>query len=272
MKHVVTFSGGVGSWAAAKRVAERHGTADLTLLFTDVLMEDEDLYRFWAEAVVNVGGTPVSIADGRTPWQVFFDERFLGNSRIDPCSKILKRQPADRWLRDHCDPADTVVYVGVDWSESHRFERLRDRRALDGWRYEAPLCEPPYLTKSDVFAWLRREGIRVPRLYELGFAHNNCGGFCVKAGHGHFARLLRTMPERYAYHEQMEQKFRDEIAPEASILTDRTGDGRKKPLTLRQLRLRIQNQQATGNIDMFDIGGCGCFVDSDEDVAAKEAQ
>lgn len=267
MKHVVMFSGGVGSWAAAKRVAERFRTTDLILLFTDVLMEDEDLYRFWREAILNVGGVPVSIAEGRTPWQVFFDERFLGNSRIDPCSKILKRQMADRWLRANCDPNDTVVYIGVDWSEVHRFERLRDRRALEGWRYEAPLCEPEYLLKRDVFAWLRREGIRVPRLYELGFAHNNCGGFCVKAGHGHFARLLRVMPERYAYHEQMEERFRAEINAEASILTDRTGDGRKKPLTLRQLRLRIENRQDSGNIDMFDIGGCGCFVDEPESEA-----
>lgn len=54
MKHVVMFSGGAGSWAAAKRVAERHGTADLTLLFTDTLMEDEDLYRFLHEAAAAV--------------------------------------------------------------------------------------------------------------------------------------------------------------------------------------------------------------------------
>ena len=39
-EHVVMFSGGVGSWMAARRVAERHGTADLTLLFADTLIED----------------------------------------------------------------------------------------------------------------------------------------------------------------------------------------------------------------------------------------
>jgi hypothetical protein len=39
---IVMFSGGIGSWAAAKRVAERHGTDNLTLLFTDTLIEDGD--------------------------------------------------------------------------------------------------------------------------------------------------------------------------------------------------------------------------------------
>lgn len=63
MKHIVMFSGGVGSWAAAKRVAERHGTADLVLLFADVLMEDSDTYRFLGEAARNVGGELVRIID-----------------------------------------------------------------------------------------------------------------------------------------------------------------------------------------------------------------
>ena len=38
MKHVVMFSGGLSSWAAAKRVAAEHGTDDLVLLFSDTLM------------------------------------------------------------------------------------------------------------------------------------------------------------------------------------------------------------------------------------------
>src|SRR5579859_1857151 len=206
--HVVMFSGGAGSWAAAKRVAQRHSPESITLLFTDTRMEDEDLYRFLDESAANVGARLVKIAEGRNPWHVFFDERFLGNSRVDPCSKILKRQMADQWLADNCDPKRTTVYVGIDWTEEHRFTKLRDRHAVDGWRYEAPLCEAPFITKNDVTAWLKAEGIKQPRLYDLGFAHNNCGGFCIKAGQGHFANLLRRLPERYARHEAMEQAIR----------------------------------------------------------------
>ena len=36
MKRVVMFSGGIGSWAAAKKVAEEFGTTDLYLVFSDV--------------------------------------------------------------------------------------------------------------------------------------------------------------------------------------------------------------------------------------------
>lgn len=258
MKHVVMFSGGIGSWAAAKRVVQRHGTEHLTLLFTDTLMEDEDLYRFLDDAQVNLGVPITRIAEGRTPWQVFFDERFLGNSLVDPCSKILKRQMAERWLRDHCDPAETYVYVGIDWTEEHRFTTLEARHRGAGWTYLAPLCDPPLRVKIQMLDALAAEGIRPPRLYAMGFSHNNCGGFCVKAGQGHFALLLQHMPERYRYHEQQEQAIRAHLDRDVSILTDRSGDGKKKPLTLRAFRERVE---AGYEFDRFDIGGCGCFTD-----------
>lgn len=259
LKHVCMFSGGLGSWAAAKRVAETHGTENMVLLFTDTRMEDEDLYRFIKEAASNIGVPLTTLTEGRNPWHVFFDERFLGNSRVDPCSKILKRQLADKWLDDNCDPAETVCYVGIDWSEEHRFTRLRDRRLADGgWKYEAPLCEAPYVSKKDVTAQLKAEGIKQPRLYDTGFSHNNCGGFCIKAGQGHFANLLHTMPDRYAKHENMEQAIRTYLGKDVSILTDRRGDQVKKPLTLKDFRIRVEGGET---VDMFEIGGCVCFLD-----------
>lgn len=256
LKHVVMFSGGLGSWAAAKRVAAEHGTADMVLLFTDVRMEDEDLYRFLGEAPANVGVPLTTITEGRNPWHVFFDERFLGNSRVDPCSKILKRQMAENWLKANCDPADTTVYVGIDWSEEHRFIDMRDRWAADGWTYRAPLCEEPYLHKSAIATWCEAEGMEVPRLYKLGFSHNNCGGFCIKAGQGHYARLLAVLPKVYAKHEGMEQGIRAYLGKDVAILTDRRG-GEKKPMTLKDFRIRVESG---AQVDAFDIGGCGCFV------------
>ena len=266
MQHVVMFSGGVGSWAAAKRVAEKHGTDNLILLFADTLIEDEDLYRFLDEAAANVGGRLVKVAEGRDPWQVFFDVRFLGNSRVDPCSRILKREFLRRWLDEHCDPASTTVYLGIDWTEAHRFERAQ--RYWVPWRVEAPLCEPPYLLKDDMLAALRAEGIRPPRLYELGFSHNNCGGFCVKAGQAHFALLYRTMPERYLYHERREQELRDFLGKNVAILVDRRGGG-ARPMTLREFRERLEANDK--QLDLFEWGGCGCFS-GDDDFSLVDAQ
>ncbi len=258
------YSGGIGCWGAAMRVVERHGAADMTLMFTDTKMEDEDLYRFLDESAAlvfrNMPPNVVKIADGRDPWQVFFDERFLGNSRIDPCSKILKRKLADKWLRENCDPADTIVYLGIDWSEEHRFDDgdghgAKHRYAANGWKAEAPLCDAPYVLKSDLLREVEAQGVKRARLYELGFPHNNCGGFCVKAGVAHFVHLLRTLPDRYRFHENKEQEIRAFLGKDVSILTE-TVKGVESNLTLKALRERIE---AGGQYDMFAWGGCGCF-------------
>ncbi len=272
MRRVVMFSGGVGSWAAAKRVAERHGTDGLTLLFADTKTEDADTYRFMREAAANVGGELVEIADGRTIWEVFRDERYLGNTRAAPCTRALKQNLVDRWLSDNRDPSATTVYVGIDWSEEHRFSRepgtrgpkdlggLKQRRAAEGWTYEAPLCDAPYLTKDDLHDWAAREGLRKQRLYVLGMPHANCGGGCVKMGQGGFARLLLADPCRFAEWEENEEKMRVQLG-DVSILRDRRG-GETKTLTLRELRERV----ASGSVDMFDIGGCGCFAGEDAEL------
>lgn len=254
MKHVVLFSGGVGSWAAAKRVAEKYGTENLTLLFTDTKSEDEDTYRFLKEAAENVGGRLEWIADGRTVWEVFEGEGMMGSTRADLCSRILKREQSRGWVEVNCDPENMVVYVGIDWSEAHRYERLRDRWLP--YRVEAPLTEPPYLSKAQMIAWAESEGLREQRLYREGFAHANCAGACVKAGQGAWAHLLRMRPETYRYHEEKEQAFRDRTGKDVSILRDRSG-GESKPLTLKALRLRIEAQEPIAEMDW---GGCGCFA------------
>jgi len=252
------FSGGVGSWAAAKRVAETHGTDDLVLLFADTLIEDKDLYRFLPEAAANVGGELVRIAEGRTPWEVFKDERLIGNTWADPCSKILKRKFIRRWITDRYDPTDVVVYLGIDWTESHRLDRARPY--WEPWQIEAPLCDEPYLDKQDVLKWLNEQGIETPRLYKLGMPHNNCGGACVKAGKAQWKRLLEVLPDVYQDWETKEQEMRDYLGKDVAILRDRR-NGATKPETLKTWRERLQGSDQLTLDESLDWGGCGCAVD-----------
>lgn len=253
-KRVVMFSGGAGSWGAAKRTVEAHGTDNATLLFADTLIEDEDLYRFLDDAAENIGAEFVRLEEGRDPWQVFFDGRFLGNTRIDPCSRVLKRELMRKWLEKNRDPANTAVVLGFDWSEVHRFERAKGY--WEPWKVEAPLCEKPYLSKEDVLAWMLREGIDAPRLYAQGFRHNNCGGFCVKAGQAQFEHLLRTLPDRYRYHEQKEQELREYLDKDVAIMRDRQG-GEVRPLTMRAFRERLEAQPEL--FDKDEWGSCSCM-------------
>lgn len=280
-KHIVMFSGGIGSWGVAKLVAKRFGTDNLYLVFTDVkgnaesphIGEDEDTYRFLKDAVANIGGKFIYINEGRDIWEVFKDKRFLGNSRLANCSHLLKQKPARQWLDANCDPETDTVYVGIDWTETHRLPAIE--RNYQPYKALAPLAIPnyfsdekKYFTKNELIAWAKDEGLEPPRLYSLGFAHNNCGGGCVRAGQGQFKRLLDTMPERYATWETKEQEMRDYLGKDVSILSE-VVNGSKKPLTLIELRKRAEEQPSM--IDMFDIGACGCFVqdESEQDMEPK---
>ena len=263
MKHVVQFSGGGGSWAAAKRVAAKYGTEDMVLLFCDTLIEDADLYRFLDEAAANVGAPLVKIADGRTPFDVYRDTRFLGNSRVAKCSYFLKQKVADDWVTANCDPTSLCRYIGIDWSEENRFHGdgkkqrgFKARMAEAGWKCEAPLLDPPYLTKSDILVWMKSEGLKPPLMYEQGFAHNNCGGRCCKAGQGHWSQMLKVRPIEFAQSEREENEIRAMLG-DVSMLKDRAG-GEAKVLTLATLRERLE---AGMQPDIFEIGGCGCFTE-----------
>lgn len=263
MRHVVMFSGGAGSWAAAKRVAAERPGEPLFLVFSDVgpleqtehQGEDADTYRFLEEAAPNIGGELIYLRDGRDIWEVFADDRFLGNSRLANCSKILKQRPARAWLEDTCDPADTIVYVGIDWTETHRLPSIE--RAYQPYIAKAPLCDPPYLDKEQILAWMASEGLEPPRLYAEGFPHNNCGGFCVRAGHSQFRLLLETMPDRYRYHEEKEQGIRTLLSKDVAIMKDRS-NYQNRPMTMREFRERIEAEE---DIEDDGFGGCGCFVD-----------
>jgi hypothetical protein len=71
------------------RVAAEHGTDRLVLLAADTKAEDPDLWRFVREASAHLGVTPVVVADGRTPWQVFADVRFIVLSHNRHLSELL---------------------------------------------------------------------------------------------------------------------------------------------------------------------------------------
>lgn len=262
MRYVVQYSGGICSWFAAKRILERHPKESVTLLFADTLIEDPDLYRFLDESTADLGIPLTRIADGRTPWQVFRDVRFLGNSRVDPCSKILKRDLLDKWHREHCDPATTVICVGLsgEKKERDRYRRFRSAMRSRGWPHvEAPAMEPPYAHKEDMLSALRERKIDPPELYEDGFPHNNCGGMCVKMGHANARLALAKRPATYMQWEKEENAFREFIGKDVSILSDRSGDNKKKPLTLTEFRKRVE----AGEVNACnDWGGCGCAIDA----------
>lgn len=310
----VLFSLGGGSWRSARVWRANNPTSPLRLVFTDVLYEDADTYRFGIQGAANVFGRradwvpaaedfpdyrvseDVRIEDyagnpqwraflqqlrlraqeeipeliwlsvGKDPWETFRDERYLGNSRRDPCSKKLKRIVLDKWLALAADPSIDVLIYGIGEHEKHRFDDvdkdgnptgIKHRLATKGWTAEAPLIGLPEINPT----WhMHKEGLRPARNYSLGYLHDNCGGFCVKAGKAHYQNRYRVHPERYAYDTMMERKIAEYLGKSVTIMREVVGK-KKRNLSLAEFGERLK---ASPEITYdYEPGGsgCGCMLD-----------
>jgi 3'-phosphoadenosine 5'-phosphosulfate sulfotransferase (PAPS reductase)/FAD synthetase len=249
----ISFSGGISSAVTALLAHERGDP--FTCLFADTLIEDEDLHRFTADVERAIGHPIIRLQDGRTPWEVFRDVRYHGNTRTAHCSSALKTDVVRAYLDTHAAPLDPLI-LGMDVSESERVARAAERwapRPVLSWLAEWSIYRPQY---ADV---LGRHNIKPPRLYGLGFAHNNCGGYCVRAGTGQMRQLLGAFPERYRWHEEQQEALLMDI-PTARPSLRETIDGEHRYLTLRELRERAELQLP---LPWDGPAGCGCFTDAD---------
>lgn len=295
VRHIVLYSGGLGSFFAAQRVVEKHGAENTQLLFTDTLLEDGDLYRFLIEGACHLYGVDWSsfdyarvpeieevqtaqdwevrllkiernkhvavkflpnliwLSDGRDPFKVFDDRKYMGNTRVDPCSEVLKRDISKNF-RASLDPNTVTFHIGISWEEKHRYERAK--RLWEPHRLDAPLLWEPYFLEPDKNKELTKLGIEIPKLYKLGFSHNNCSGFCVKAGQSHYETLYRTMPARYRWLENRESEVYKQN-PNAKPFLRKTLGGKLEYLTLKEFR---ENHLEKNEQIELGFGGCGCFL------------
>lgn len=212
----------------------------------------------------------VWLVEGRDPWEIFRDKRFIGNSGVDPCSLIAKRECAADWRSTNCrregelfGPPDVFI-VGIGEHEAHRFHGdsksigIRAANAADGWIYEAPLLSDPMDCLSLFYAPLSDIGPAEPRLYAKGYNHNNCGGMCCKAGLAHWANRFRVQPDRFAYDAMMERKLRVFLGKDVAMLTDRRG-GERNPMSLDAFAERLRTEPARVYEYQPGESGCGCM-------------
>lgn len=259
MKHIISISGGVGSYFTLKRVIEKEGKEDVIAVFCDTLAEDGDLYRFLDDIETKLNIKIVRLCVGKTPFELAWEENFLYNSRIANCSKKLKSQPFRKWLKANYGPEECILYLGIDWTESHRKAAIE--RNYKPYTVKFPMCDAPYIDKPEMLEMLKRDGIEIPYMYRLGFSHNNCAGCCVKGGIGHWKRLLETDRRTFLQWENKENAIRRKLDRDVSILK-RKG----KPYTLHELRMSVEGNGIQLSLDeLCDIGGCGCFTEIEDD-------
>jgi tRNA(Ile)-lysidine synthase TilS/MesJ len=251
---IVCYSGGIGSFLAAYYLKFYLKKMDVKLVFTDTKTEDPTLYEFLEKTAAFIGYPLIKIEDGRDVFQVFIDIGYMGNTRIDPCSQTLKRRVFKKYLSDFSSEKVALVF-GIDLFESDRLERLRSR-------YEFSVLSPAVDFILDRESLLREaleaSGCKLPYLYQIGMTHNNCGGFCVKAGTGHYKNLLEKDPDRYEYFVQKEKEVYDRV-PAARPFLRIQKNGTLQYVTLEEFRSIQEAAPKQLELDL-DFSGCACFT------------
>lgn len=95
---------------------------------------------------------------------------------------------------------DIHVY-GYTAEEVSRLDRWIDANNEKSVR--APLIETG-IDKGACLAMVERAGIKLPRLYAMGYDHNNCIG-CVKGGAWYWNKIREDFPDRFAQQSEIEQ-------------------------------------------------------------------
>ncbi len=248
MKHVVSISGGASSAICADRVIKKYGKENVILWFADTAWEDKDLYRFLDDLENHWRKRITTYKDGRNPLEVGEDDNFILNSRVRTCSRLLKQRPFRKFIKRLKKPV--TIYLGLDWSEEHRMEApKKNYENMNDVKVDFPLIWKP-LPKQKYSEIIQEWGIKIPRLYEMGFPHNNCGGRCVAQGQKEWKRLQLYFPERFKEVEDWEEKMRNKLGKtkDRSIL---------KNTTLKELAKKGENQ-----MPMFTAeDSYSCFCD-----------
>jgi 3'-phosphoadenosine 5'-phosphosulfate sulfotransferase (PAPS reductase)/FAD synthetase len=127
IKHIVCYSGGHSSALVALNVAKRYGTADLILLNHDIssFVEHQDIKRFKQE-VADYLQVPITYANHKgyeTKDQfVICVERngFQFQAGNALCTKILKTDPFNEYLKTNFPNKDCIIYVTHFINSHHR--------------------------------------------------------------------------------------------------------------------------------------------------------
>ena len=172
----VWFSCGAASAVAAKKTIEKYGkTHTIRVLNNPIMEEDEDNKRFlvdverWLGIDIEIVLNPKYISASCV--EVWDKRKFMSSPKGAPCTYELKKKARQLWEKDnHAD--HHVLGFTAD-------ERRRHDNFVKSERELLPILIDEGITKGGCFHILNKAGIKLPRMYEMGYPNANCIG-CVK--------------------------------------------------------------------------------------------
>lgn len=192
MRVVCWFSCGAASAVATKLALKKYSDSHEVVVARCVVKEEHtDNDRFASDCEKWFGVPIVNLTAeeyGGSVYNVIMRRKYISGVAGAPCTMLLKKNVREKFQR----PTDTHVF-GYCFEEQERFDALLDANNID---VVAPLIESN-LTHANCLAIIQDAGIELPKMYQLGYQHNNCVG-CVKAtGAGYWNKIRKDFPAQF---------------------------------------------------------------------------
>lgn len=185
---VVWFSCGAASAVAARETIRRYGDiASIVIVNSPIKEEDSDNRRFLRDVMEWLGVPILEAVNPEYPHcsiELTWEQRkAMSFPKGAPCTVHLKKQARQNWERLHRPDWHVLGFTADEVIRHRRFTTTERENVL-------PVLIEAGITKVDCGKILRSEGLRLPRMYELGYPNANCPG-CVKATSPTYWNLVR---------------------------------------------------------------------------------
>ena len=189
----VWFSCGAASAVAAKKTIEKYGESHNVIVVNNpVVNEHEDNRRFLRDCENWLGQKIILATNRKYPscdiTEVFKKRKYMSGVAGAPCTKELKKEARYQFEKNNKIDWHVLGFTVDEKKRSDRFMRYERDNLI-------PVLIDENLTKQDCFSILLSEGIKLPKIYDLGYPNANCIG-CVKSQSPTYWNLVRqTFPK-----------------------------------------------------------------------------
>jgi len=186
----VWFSCGAASAVAAKKTIEIYGeTHNILVVNNPVKEEDSDNLRFKDDVSKWIGMDIITASNKDYPnasiVEIFEKRQYMSGIHGAPCTMLLKKEARYQFELTH--QIDWHV-LGFTYDELNRHKRFITSEREN----TIPVLIDLKITKGRCFEILQESGIKLPRIYNLGYPNANCIG-CVKSSSPTYWNLVRNV-------------------------------------------------------------------------------
>lgn len=198
MRNIVWFSCGAASAVALKLA--RISLKSVVAVYCDTGGEHEDNIRFLLDVEEWCGIKIVVVKNTLYSDHLDCCEKlnYWGNLKGAPCTVNLKKKVREEYQR----PGDVHIfgYTKEEVKRAVAFE-MRNIGLQTNW-----ILIDNKIDKASCLSIIKKVGIELPVMYQLGYDHNNCIG-CVKGGLGYWNKIRKDFPETFDRVAKLERKM-----------------------------------------------------------------